>query len=285
LSFDGLGLRAALLRAVREQGYTVPTAVQARAIPAILTGRDVMAAAETGSGKTAAFTLPMLQRLMGVRSQSSRAVRALVMVPTRELASQVARSVQAYGAHVPFRCSPVVSGVEMPPQVAALRRGADIVVAMPRLLLDHARSGNIDLSQVGIVVFDEADRMLDMGGVHDVRRVLALMPARRQNLLFCTTFPNMVSAPTGQLLEDPELIEAGLVDGSLSEIGHSSGYRADRKGKTEQQGGLVQRGARSGTIVLPCTRHGTNRLAQKLDESSITADEPHDDMSQSAIGS
>ncbi len=284
MTFDGLGLRAALLRAVREQGFTMPTAVQARVIPAILTGRDVIAATQSGSGKTAAFTLPMLQRLMGVRSESSRTVRALIMVPNRERAAQVARSVRTYGAHLPFHCLTLVSGVDMAPQVEALLRGADIVVATPRRLLDHARRGNIDLSQVLIVVLDEADRILDMGGLADVRRTLALMPARRQILLFCTTFPDMVSAPTGQLLEEPELIEAGLLDGTPTGIARSSGYRADREGRIGHPGLLAKRGARSGMPVFPCSKHRTNRLAQKLDETRIPADATHDDTSQSAIG-
>lgn len=264
----------------------MPTAVQARAIPAILTGRDVVAAAQSGSGKTAAFTLPMLQRLMGVRSESSQTVRALVMVPTREHAAQVARSVRTYGAHVPFHCSALVSGVDdMAPQVEGLRRGADILVATPRRILDHARRGNIDLSQVLIVVFDEADRILDMGGLADVRRTLALVPPRRQHLLFCTTFPDMASAPTGQLLEDPEFIATGLLDGTPTEIAHRSGYRANQKGKTELPALLAKRCARSGMLVFPCTKHGANRLAQKRNETRVYADATHDGMSPSAMGS
>ena len=286
MTFDGLGLRAALLRAVREQGYTMPTAVQARAIPLILNGRDVVAAAQSGSGKTAAFTLPMLQRLMGVRSESSRAVRALVMVPTREHAAQVARSVRTYGAHVPFHCCALVSGVDdMAPQVEALRRGADILVATPRRLLNHTRRGNIDLSQVLIVVIDEADRVLDMRGLADVRQTLALMPARRQHLLFCETFPDMVSAPTGQLLDDPELIATDLLDGTPTEIAHRSGYSAVRKGKTELPAELTKRDARSGMLVFPCTKNGANGLAQKRNETRVSADATRDGMSQSAIGS
>ncbi len=286
MTFDGLGLRAALLRAVREQGYTMPTAVQARAIPLILNGRDVVAAAQSGSGKTAAFTLPMLQRLMGVRSESSRAVRALVLVPTREHAAQVARSVRTYGAHVPFHCCALVSGVDdMAPQVEALRRGADILVATPRRLLNHTRRGNINLSQVLIVVIDEADRVLDMRGLADVRQTLALMPARRQHLLFCETFPDMVSAPTGQLLDDPELIATDLLDGTPTEIAHRSGYSAVRKGKTELPAELTKRDARSGMLVFSCTKNGANGLAQKRNETRVSADATRDGMSQSAIGS
>lgn len=206
MEFNDLGLRAALLRAVREQGYTIPTPIQARAIPAILSGRDVMAAAQTGSGKTAAFALPMLQRLMGVRLGPSRTARALVMVPTRELAAQVARSVRTYGAHLPLQCSVIFGGVGMQPQLEALRRGVDIVVATPGRLLDHAGRGSIDLSEVEIFVLDEADRMFDMGIIHDVSRALALMPVRRQNLLFSATFPDEVKLLSSQLLEDAELI-------------------------------------------------------------------------------
>ena len=214
-----------------------------------------MAVAQRGSGKTAAFTLPMLQRLMGVRSEFSRSVRALVMVPTREVAAQVARRVLTYGAHMPFHCASVVSGIDMAPQVEAPRRGADIVVATPRRLLEHAGKGNIDFSQVGIVVLDDVDRILDLGGYHDVRRALALMPARRQSLLFSATFPGVVNALAGQLLEDPELIEAELLDGRPTEIGHG-GYQRDREGKTELQAELAQRGARSGVLVFPAPVRG-----------------------------
>lgn len=241
MDFHDLGLRAALLRAVREHGYTMPTPIQAQAIPAILSGRDVMAAAQTGSGKTAAFALPMLQRLMGVRRESSRTVRVLVMVPTRELAAQVGGSVRSYGAHLPFQCSVVFGrvGIQLPPR--ALHRGVDIVVATPGRLLDDAGTGSIDLSEVEIVVLDEVDQMLDMGLIHDVRRALALMPARRQNLLFSATFPDEVKVLAGQLLEAPELIQTGPPNSTRPAI-EQSVYRVDRKRNVELRADLVHRG-------------------------------------------
>jgi ATP-dependent RNA helicase RhlE len=281
LDFNDLGLRAALVRAVRQQGYTIPTPIQARTIPAILSGRDVMAAAQTGSGKTAAFALPMLQRLMGVRLGSSRTVRALVIVPTRELAVQVTRSVRTYGAHLPLQCSVVFGGVGMQSQLESLRRGVDIVVATPGRLLDHAGKGSIDLSEVEIFVLDEADRMLDMGLIHDVRRARALMPVRRQNLLFSATFPDEVKLLSGQLLEDPELIEAGRPNSAPATIKQSM-YRVDRGRKTELLTELVHRGRWPGLLVVTGTKHPANRLAQKLESSSISLDAIHGNNSQSA---
>jgi ATP-dependent RNA helicase RhlE len=281
LDFNDLGLRAALLRAVREQGYTIPTPIQARTIPAILSGRDVMAAAQTGSGKTAAFALPMLQRLMGVRLGSSRTVRALVMVPTRELAVQVARSVRTYGAHLPLQCSVVFGGVGMQPQLESLRRAVDIVVATPGRLLDHAGRGSIDLSEVEIFVLDEADRMLDMGLIHDVRQSLALMPVRRQNLVFSATFPDNVKLLSGQLLEDPELIEAGRANSAPATI-EQSVYRVDRGRTTELLTELVHRGRWPRVLVFTRTKHAANRLAQKLERTGILADAIHGNKSQSA---
>jgi ATP-dependent RNA helicase RhlE len=240
-----------------------------------------MAAAQTGSGKTAAFALPMLQRLMGVRLGSSRTVRALVIVPTRELAVQVTRSVRTYGAHLPLQCSVVFGGVGMQSQLESLRRGVDIVVATPGRLLDHAGKGSIDLSDVEIFVLDEADRMLDMGLIHDVRRARALMPVRRQNLLFSATFPDEVKLLSGQLLEDPELIEAGRPNSAPATIKQSM-YRVDRGRKTELLTELVHRGRWPGLLVVTGTKHPANRLAQKLESSSISLDAIHGNNSQSA---
>jgi ATP-dependent RNA helicase RhlE len=194
--FAGLGLSAELTRAVAEQGYTQPTPVQAQAIPVILAGRDVLAGAQTGTGKTAAFTLPLLQRLSaranGSFSPARHPVRALIVTPTRELAAQIEESVRAYGKHVPLRTTLVFGGMNINPQIAALRRGVDILVATPGRLLDHVQQKTVDLSQVEILVLDEADRMLDMGFIRDIRRILALLPAKRQNLLFSATFPDEI---------------------------------------------------------------------------------------------
>jgi len=281
LDFHDLGLRAALIRAVREQGYTVATPIQARAIPAVLSGRDVMAAAQTGSGKTAAFALPILQRLMGVRPGPARTVRALVMVPTRELAAQVARSVRAYGAHLPLECTAVFGGVGMQPQLDVLRRGVDLLVATPGRLLDHVGRGSVDLSQIEIFVLDEADRMLDMGFIHDVRRTIGLMPSRRQSLLFSATFPDEVQALAGQLLDAPELIEQGPRNTAPATI-EQDVYRVDRNRKTELLAELVHRGGWSRVLVFTRTKHGANRLAHKLARAGISAGAIHGNKSQSA---
>src|SRR5438045_1672723 len=184
MSFDSLGLSAALLRAVSEQGYTTPTPIQAQVIPVVLAGRDVMAGAQTGTGKTAGFALPLLQRLTASSPAASnrRNIRALILTPTRELAAQVAESVRNYGKHVPLRSAVIFGGVSINPQISELRRGVDIVIATPGRLLDHAQQRTVDLSHVETFVLDEADRMLDMGFLPDIRRVISFLPQKRQNL-------------------------------------------------------------------------------------------------------
>jgi ATP-dependent RNA helicase RhlE len=187
MSFDSLGLSAALLRAVAEQGYTEPTPIQRAVIPVVLAGRDVMAGAQTGTGKTAGFALPMLERLMAAGAPSSRrSVRALILTPTRELAAQVGESVRTYGKHLPLRSAIIFGGVSINPQIAELRRGVDIVIATPGRLLDHLQQRHVDLSRIETFVLDEADRMLDMGFLPDIRRVIASLPRQRQSLLFTT---------------------------------------------------------------------------------------------------
>ena len=202
-----------------EQDYTLPTPVQARAIPILLAGRDLMATAQTGTGKTAGFALPILQLLAG-RPARRRSVRALVLEPTRELAAQVAESFRAYGSRLPLRCVEIFGGVGMQPQVDALRRGVEIVVATPGRLLDHAGGGTIDLSAVEILVLDEADRMLDMGFIHDIKRVLALLPGKRQNMLFCATYTDEIKELAYRFLDRPELVEVARRN-STAEIGRA----------------------------------------------------------------
>jgi ATP-dependent RNA helicase RhlE len=207
--FENLGLTAELLRAIREQGYTEPTPIQHQAIPLVLQGRDIMAGAQTGTGKTAGFTLPLLQRLGSDRRDNPpRAIRALVLAPTRELAAQVGDSIETYGRHLPHRATVIFGGVNINPQIERLRRGVDIVVATPGRLLDHARQQTIDLSGVEILVLDEADRMLDMGFIHDIRKILALLPERgqRQNLMFSATFSQEIRKLGATLLNQPELV-------------------------------------------------------------------------------
>jgi ATP-dependent RNA helicase RhlE len=272
-----------LLRAVSEQGYSQPTPIQAKAIPAVLAGADLLAAAQTGTGKTAAFTLPLLQRLVasGRGRSARRAPRALVLVPTRELAAQVQESVRTYGAHLPLSSTVVFGGVGMQPQVDRLRRGVDVLVATPGRLLDHAGQGTADLSGVEILVLDEADRMLDMGFIHDIRRVLRLLPRKRQNLLFSATFPDEIRALADQLLDSPRRVEVARRNATAQRV-EQVVYRVDRERKPALLAELVQRGGWSQVLVFTRTKHGANRLAQRLEKAGITAAAIHGNKSQTA---
>src|SRR5210317_1746494 len=208
MRFSEIGLSAELLRAVEEQGYQEATPVQQQSIPLILEGRDILAGAQTGTGKTAGFTLPLLQRLQASDpAGKQRHIRALILVPTRELAAQVAESVRNYGRHLPFRAAVIFGGVNINPQISKLRKGVDIVVATPGRLLDHLQQRTIDLSEVETLVLDEADRMLDMGFIRDIRRILAVLPTERQNLLFSATFSKEIRRLAADLLDDPTEIQ------------------------------------------------------------------------------
>jgi len=266
-----------LLRAVAEQGYTVPTPIQAQAIPVVLAGRDLLAAAQTGTGKTAGFTLPILQRL----GAPQRHIRVLVLVPTRELAAQVQESVRTYGKHTKIRSTVVYGGVGIHPQIAELKRGVDILVATPGRLLDHVQQRTVDLRFVEILVLDEADRMLDMGFIHDIRKVLKLLPQKRQNLLFSATFPEEIRSLARTFMHDPATVEvarrntpAELVDQIAHPVAH------DRK--RELLSHLVKAGNWQQVLVFTRTKHGANRLAQQLERDGIEADAIHGNKSQNA---
>lgn len=208
MSFTTLGLSAELLRAIADQGYSKPTPVQSRAIPVILSGKDVLAGAQTGTGKTAGFALPLLQLLNGRPcTKVKNSIRALILTPTRELAAQVEESVAAYGKYLPLKSAVIFGGVKINPQIGELRRGVDVLVATPGRLLDHVQQRTLDLSKVEILVLDEADRMLDMGFIRDIKRILTLLPGRRQNLLFFATFSNDIKKLADELLNSPELID------------------------------------------------------------------------------
>jgi len=200
--FNELGLSAELLRAVEKQGYREATPIQREAIPHILAGRDILASAQTGTGKTAGFTLPLLQRLQSSNS-GKRRIRALILVPTRELAAQVSESVRNYGCNLPIRSMQIYGGVSIRPQISRLREGVDIVVATPGRLLDHVQQKTIDLSAVEVLVLDEADRMLDMGFIRDIRKIIKLIPNERQNLLFSATFSGEIRSLAANLLNNP----------------------------------------------------------------------------------
>ncbi|HSE01623.1 MAG TPA: DEAD/DEAH box helicase [Burkholderiales bacterium] len=284
-SFENLGLSAELLRAVAEQGYTEPTPIQAQAIPIVLSGRDLLGAAQTGTGKTAGFTLPLLQRLAtGANSSASPArhpVRALILVPTRELAAQVQESVRAYGRHLKVRSTVIFGGVGFNPQAMELRRGVDIVVATPGRLLDHVEQRTIDLRQVEVLVLDEADRMLDMGFIPAIRRILALLPAKRQNLLFSATFPDEIRKLAGSFMRDPATVEVAPRNRPIELISQVA-YPVHRDRKRELLAHLVKTGDWHQVLVFTRTKHGANRLAQQLERDGIEADAIHGNKSQPA---
>ena len=286
MSFDRLGLTPELIRAVADQGYTEPTPVQAASIPLVLAGRDLLAGAQTGTGKTAAFVLPMLQRLNGEaarhdarRAAPRRGVRALVLVPTRELALQVEESVRVYGARRPIRSVAIYGGVGFGPQASALRAGAQIVVATPGRLLDHAGQHTIDLSQVEILVLDEADRMLDMGFIHDIRRVLALLPGRRQTLLFSATFSDPIRDLANRFLERPAEVDVAPRN-TAAVLVRQLVLPVDRERKRELLSSLVRGGRIDQALVFTRTKHGANRLAEQLSRDGIATAAIHGNKAQ-----
>lgn len=283
MSFDQLGLSAEILRAIADQGYTEPTPIQAQAIPPILEGKDIMGGAQTGTGKTAGFTLPMLHRLQPHANTSvspaRHPIRALVLVPTRELAAQVYESVKAYGKYLPLRCAVVYGGVNMDPQVKDLRDGIEILVATPGRLLDHVQQKTMNLSKVEILVLDEADRMLDMGFLPDIKRILALMPEQRQSLMFSATFSEEIKKLADKLLKQPILIEVARRN-SISELVTHVVHPVERDRKRELLAHLIKSHDLKQVLVFVRTKHGASRLAQQLERDGITATSIHGDKSQ-----
>lgn len=280
MSFDQLGLQAELLRAIGAQGYTRPTPIQEKAIPTILQGRDVLAGAQTGTGKTAAFTLPLLQ-LLNRTNRKGTQPRALVLTPTRELAAQVGESVVTYGKHLPLRSTIIFGGVGINPQKDQLRRGVDILVATPGRLLDHAGQGTVDLSHIEILVLDEADRMLDMGFIHDIRRVLKLLPAKRQNLLFSATYSKEIKQLADGLLHDPALIEVAAPNAPTHLVSQSV-HLVDHGNKRRLLSHLIHTGEWNQVLVFTRTKHGANRLSEQLNNDGITSAAIHGNKSQNA---
>jgi len=282
MSFDTLGLSAELIRAVAEQGYSEPTPVQRQAIPVILQGRDILAGAQTGTGKTAGFTLPLLQRLnAGMQQRGRRPVRALILTPTRELAAQVGESVNTYGRHLPVSSAVIFGGVKINPQIQALRRGVDILVATPGRLLDHVSQKTLDLSAVEILVLDEADRMLDMGFIRDIRRILALLPQRRQNLLFSATYSNDIRKLADSLLDRPVLIEVARRN-TPAELVSQLIHPVDRERKRELLSFMVGSQNWRQVLVFTRTKHGANRLSRQLEQDGISSAAIHGNKSQGA---
>jgi ATP-dependent RNA helicase RhlE len=284
MSFSSLGLSAELLRAVSEQGYTEPTPVQARAIPVIITGRDLQAAAQTGTGKTAGFTLPLLQRLQTSPAPAGghkHPVRALILTPTRELAAQVGESVQTYGKYLRFPTAVIFGGVNINPQIDKLRRGVDIVIATPGRLLDHVQQRTIDLSKVEILVLDEADRMLDMGFIRDIRRILALLPAQRQNLMFSATFSDDIRSLAAGILKSPETIDVAPRNSTAERVSQRV-YPVDQGRKRLLLSQLIKQGDWKQVLVFTRTKHGANRLAEQLGKDGIQSAAIHGNKSQGA---
>lgn len=283
MSFESLGLRAELLRAVSEKGYSVPTPIQQQAIPPILEGRDIMGGAQTGTGKTAGFTLPLLQRLMSSNKHEKgrRPVRALVLTPTRELAAQVHDSVLTYGKHLPLRSTVVFGGVSINPQKQKLIKGVDILVATPGRLLDHVGQRSVDLSKIDILVLDEADRMLDMGFIRDIRKVLALIPKHKQTLLFSATFSDEIKRLSKDLLKSPVLVEVAQRNTS-SELVTQVIHPVDKNRKRELLSFLIGSNNWKQVLVFNRTKHGANRLAEQLHTDGITAAAIHGNKSQGA---
>jgi len=278
MNFQTLGLAPELLHALADAGYTEPTPIQAQAIPLVLEGRDVLAAAQTGTGKTAAFVLPILHRLA---SGPARSPRALVLVPTRELAAQVAESVETYGRHLRVRSAVIFGGVSINPQIDRLRRGVDLIVATPGRLLDHAQQRTVDLSGIDMLVLDEADRMLDMGFIRDIRRLIALLPARRQNLLFSATFNDEIRALAQSLLRQPVSVEVAPRNTTAAQITQRV-HPVDKTRKTALIAHLVTSGDWHQVLVFTRTKHGANRLAEQLARTGIETAAIHGNKSQNA---
>ncbi|GAB3629082.1 DEAD/DEAH box helicase [Pandoraea terrae] len=283
MSFESLGLSEDILRAVADLGYTSPTPIQQQAIPAVLGGGDLLAGAQTGTGKTAGFTLPILQQLSHRPrpSGSKRVVRALVLTPTRELAAQVEESVTQYGKYLKLNSMTVFGGVSMVPQVKQLSRGVDILVATPGRLLDHMQQKTIDLSHVEILVLDEADRMLDMGFIRDIKKVLAVLPAHRQNLLFSATFSDEIKQLADGLLKSPALIEVARRNTTAETVAQKI-HPVDRDRKRELLEHLITRSNWFQVLVFTRTKHGANRLAEQLTKGGIPALAIHGNKSQGA---
>lgn len=280
--FSQLNLSSPLLKAVQEEGYTTPTPVQEKAIPSILAGRDMLAGAQTGTGKTAGFTLPILEILsQKPRNKAKPLLRVLILTPTRELAAQVGESVKVYGKYLPFKSAVIFGGVGIHPQIQTLRAGIDILVATPGRLLDHVSQGTIDLKHIEILVLDEADRMLDMGFIKDIRRVIALLPAKRQNLLFSATYSDDIKKLCESILKNPAIVEVARRNTS-SELVNQRVILVDCKRKTALLGKLIQENRWEQVLVFTRTKHHANKVSEYLVKIGISSSAIHGNKSQSA---
>lgn len=282
MSFSNLGLCKELLRAIKEEGYTTPTPIQAKAIPVILSKKDVLAAAQTGTGKTAGFTLPLLELLnKNYLKDRKSAVKALILTPTRELASQVAQSVEVYGKYLPFKSAVIFGGVGINPQKAILKKGVDIITATPGRLLDLVSQDCLDLSKVEFLVLDEADRMLDMGFIHDIKKILSILPKHRQNLLFSATFSPEIKKLADGLLKTPVLIEVSKANSTSHKV-EQTVHHVDKERKKELLIHLLNKNSWKQVLVFTRTKHGANKLSEALIKDKITSAAIHGNKSQGA---
>ncbi|GEQ86005.1 ATP-dependent RNA helicase RhlE [Patiriisocius marinistellae] len=281
MSFKKLGLSDALLKAISKKGYTTPSPIQEKAIPKILEGRDVLASAQTGTGKTAGFTLPMLEKMIVSPSLHKRPIRALILTPTRELAAQILDDVKAYSQFIDIRSMVIFGGVNANPQIRTLKQGVDVLVATPGRLLDLHNQGYISFSKTEFLVLDEADRMLDMGFLRDIKKVLALLPQKRQNLLFSATFSKDIKKLAGSFLNNPVLVEA-TPENTTAEKVNQTIYRTNKGAKTELVIKLITEGNWEQVLIFTRTKHGANKLSQKLEKAKISSAAIHGNKSQGA---
>ena len=282
MSFTNLGLNDSLLKAIKDQGYDTPTPIQKQAIPVVIEGKDVLAAAQTGTGKTAGFTLPLLERLSETHPKmGKKQIRVLVLTPTRELAAQVAESIKTYGKYMKYSSTVIYGGVGINPQLATLKRGVDIVIATPGRLLDIAGQKGIDFSAVETLVLDEADRMLDMGFIHDIKKLMKMMPKERQTLLFSATFSKEIKQLASGLLKDPVLIEVARENTTAEQVSQVVHY-VDKSRKRELLAQLIKTKDWRQVLVFTRTKHGANKLTKQLEEAGISAAAIHGNKSQGA---
>ena len=281
MTFTSLGLSKALVKAVTEKGYETPSPIQEKAIPVILEGKDVLASAQTGTGKTAGFTLPILQNISEKKNPKYRPIKALVLTPTRELAAQVYDNVREYSTHLNIKSTAIFGGVKPSAQIATLKNGIDVLVATPGRLIDLHEQNQLSLKRVDVLVLDEADRMLDMGFLRDIKKIISFLPQKRQNLLFSATFSKEIKKLAEGILHNPVMVEAAPENTTAEKVNQKL-YKVPKSKKTELVGQLISKGNWSQVLIFTRTKHGANRLTEKLVKRGISAAAIHGNKSQGA---
>ncbi|REH56240.1 ATP-dependent RNA helicase RhlE [Tenacibaculum gallaicum] len=281
MTFTSLGLSKALVKAVTEKGYETPSPIQEKAIPVILEGKDVLASAQTGTGKTAGFTLPILQNISEKKNPKYRPIKALVLTPTRELAAQVYNNVREYSTHLNIKSTAIFGGVKPSSQIATLKNGIDVLVATPGRLIDLHEQNQLSLKRVDVLVLDEADRMLDMGFLRDIKKIISFLPQKRQNLLFSATFSKEIKKLAQGILHNPVMVEAAPENTTAEKVNQKL-YKVPKSKKTELVGQLISKGNWSQVLIFTRTKHGANRLTEKLVKRGISAAAIHGNKSQGA---